>query len=797
MSPLAQSLQDVQNVSKALDRPVSTVSVSGGTSGPSTVNDPMSLNVSEPTGGDSLTPNPPHGASTGTSPSSVPVASDPTPAGASTSSVPPVNGLNGADGATGAADVPSVPSNPSTFSAPQPAVADPAGVSGPSSFSTSQPAVMDPPGTSGPSTFHNPSPGSAPSGPSTFSNPQGPPGTSGPSTFSSPGAPTVSGPSTFATPNNPAVINGPSTFSSPNGPSVINGPSTFTSPAGPNVSAPSTFSTPSAPNLSGPSTLTVPDGTTDIPGDVTANPSIVVTGPSTLSAPAVAPGEINTAAAAGGETTTTTVTVGPAPSGSGGVMSAPWLLDIIHYFQFITLTGQLQLDYPSIFATFTRIFNFANGGVRISFIELASSAWASVAPTYNTTSPPPSGSLGSLVTPDDVGLTSFVIQSGLQPAIFFPMMLLMMLLTFGISMTVSGVVAGGLWVWGEVKGTKEVDGDSKGSLGRKVSSRKMKKIRERRLAVLMRFCVANLVRTWMILQYPLTVASGYWLSHFAYSSAAPISITLVSSITLILLCLTLPTLLILQVLTTKPRDALYTNPKYLETLGPLYDHYRRDRVWFCAVQIGYFALQGLVVGLYPKNSPRRLVDTLGTSQWLAALFQPILLVIIEVALMVILYKGDPYEDRFSGRVQWAVCLARFFALVAVCCFGAPEYKKVLSESDSRQIDSVRANDTGSSVGTFKGVMSYFGALVHTLLLLSLLVLMLRRAYLWAKQFYLSRRAASAVSSTGDRSSGTRRVTFFNSFKKKTANDEAEEDLPDGKGEKEGAGMGVTNLRAIK
>ncbi|KAI8839924.1 hypothetical protein BC829DRAFT_26202 [Chytridium lagenaria] len=279
-------------------------------------------------------------------------------------------------------------------------------------------------------------------------------------------------------------------------------------------------------------------------------------------------------------------------------------------------------------------------------------------------------------------MTAFIIQSGLNPVIFFPAALITLMLTVAIGMAVSGVVAGGLYVYGEVKKEDEKEG--------KVGKRRRQRIRERKRKVLMRFCVANLVRTFMIIQYPLTVCSGYWLSHFASSSFAPLPVTLLASLVLALLCVFLPSFLLAPILTL-PLDRLHS-AAYIETLGPLYDHLRRDRTSFSAIHLLYIALQGFIVGLYPKTSPRVLVNTFGTPQFIAGLVQPLLLVIVELGFVAAFWRLDPYVDRFSGRVQWAVCAARLMVLTAVCTFGAAEYRGTVGERAT--VDTIKANEVG-------------------------------------------------------------------------------------------------------
>ncbi|KAJ3106930.1 hypothetical protein HDU96_008051 [Phlyctochytrium bullatum] len=709
-------------------------------------------------------------------------------------------------------DAPAAPVDPSSAAQPGPATFDAPGggtASGPATFDTPGTTVDPSAGASGPVTFDAPGttvePSSAPSGPATFDAP----GTtvdpstapSGPATFDAPG--TTVDPSTA--PSGPATFDVPGTVdpsTAPSGPATFDAPGTTldpsSAPSGPaTFDAPGTTADPSA-APSGPATFDAPT-----PGGISnAGPAAPVTapatGPATFDVPAsvsnpAAPGTLNVptggAATAASAAAAPPAAVPPVTDGSGGYMSAPWLFDIIHYFQFITLTGQLQLNYPAVFASFTRIFHFANGGIKIGFIEKAASQWTGAEPTFDRSRPAAPNTLSALISAEDVGLTQFVLDSNMHPANFFAHILITLLITLLVATAFSAVVALILYRVGEWKREKqereELAKGGSGSLKRRVSEKKTRRVRERRKAVLVRFCLANLVRTWMVLQYPLTVASGYWLSHFASSAAAPPSVTLVAAVVLVGVCIALPSLLIYSVMSVRPRDKLFTDPRWLETVGPLYDHLRRDRVWFCAVQIAYFSAQGCIVGLYPKNSPKRMVETLGTPQWVAALMQPLLLVLLEIGFMVVMWKADPIADRWSARVQWAVNWSRLAVLVCVCCFVAPEYTRNLSADELKDSLNLSNLSTGNGVATFRTVVAYIAALVHTLLIISLLILLIRRVYLWLRQFYLSRRAAAT--STIDRSAG-RRTTFLGklagSLTKvgvgKKVEDALEEDTRDGK-----------------
>ncbi|KAJ3197014.1 hypothetical protein HK101_006673 [Irineochytrium annulatum] len=604
------------------------------------------------------------------------------------------------------------------------------------------PSSYGPGGSGGPAApaSYGPSGGAGPAAPSAY----------GPGVGAGPADPTAYGPGGGTGPSAPTAF-GPGGASGPTAPAAF-GPGGASGPSAPNAFGPGGASGPSAPTAFGPGGAAGPGAPTAYgPGGAVAGaPNSFAAGPI---GPANVAGGGNVVVSGGGGGLAAATTAGQGGSGFGqNYLSAPWFFDIIHYFQFITLSGQLQLDYPTVFSTFSRIFHFSNGGVRIAFIEAAVESWTGVSSVWNTSTIVVANAtgLGSVVTTDDVGLTSFIIQTGLAPANYFPTTLITLLFMVLIMGVVSVLVSVGIMIFGEVFKKKEDEEQEmkEEKLALQHRLRKEAKIVIRKRAVLIRFCLANLLRAWMIAQYPITVASAYWLSHFASSPFAPVSVTVVAAIVLIMFCVSLPVSLITIILRVKPVDRLFTDKNWFETLGPLYDQYRVDRVAFAAVLPAYYALQGLAVGLFPKNAPRQLTETLNTPQWFAALFQPLSLVAVEIAFMVALYRFDPFQDRFSGRMQWAVSWSRLLVLVCVCCFAAPEYKRDLGDNASN--DDITNNYTGGAIWTFKDVMAYFGALVHALLVISLLGLMLRRVYIWCRNFYISRRTASlASSSAGD------------------------------------------------
>ncbi|KAJ3192952.1 hypothetical protein HK101_005710 [Irineochytrium annulatum] len=451
-------------------------------------------------------------------------------------------------------------------------------------------------------------------------------------------------------------------------------------------------------------------------------------------------------------------------------MSSPWFFDVLHYFQFITLSGQLQMDYPSVFATFTRLFHFSNGGVRVGFVDGACKAWTGVSSDFSAASGGVGTtgnfstmsliglsdvSLGTLVDGEDVGLSSFIIQSGMQPANFFPSTLIMMSVMVVVMFIGSVVAAFGMQVYGDAKGWwkkrqggEEEEGELKAAGGDRYKRRE-EKIKGQKRAVMVRFCEANLLRAWMISQYPLTASAAYWMSHYAIPNPklAPISITIAAVFVLVVFSIGVPATILTTILRVRPRDQLFIDKRWMETVGPLYEQLRQDRIWFACVGPIYYGLQGLIVGGFPKNSPRVLVETMGTKQWIMELVQPLCLCVVEIAFMVCLFRADPYSDRFSGRIQWAVSICRLLVLLCVASFAAPEYKAPIGDNPTSA--QLRANYSGDSVWQFKDIMGYIAALVHVLLMVSLLVLVLRRVYLWLQAFIQARRAASKASSSSD------------------------------------------------
>ncbi|KAJ3143173.1 hypothetical protein HK101_003225 [Irineochytrium annulatum] len=601
-----------------------------------------------------------------------------------------VAGTGGRHGA-GAAGTSPGPTDPTAYGPPVAGgPTDPTGYGPPVTSGPTDPTTYGQPVTSGPT---DPTPyGSPVTSEPTDPTAYGPPVTNGPIDPTAYGPPVASGP-TDPTTYGPPVANGP-TEPSAYGPPVASGPTD------PTAYGPPVASGPTDPTAYGPP---APSG----PTDPAAYGPPVPSGPTdpTAYGPTSVGVEDSATSGDGGGLAAATTTAGQTGDANKSHLGGPYFFDIIHYFQFITLSGQLLLDYPSVFSTFARIFHFSNGGVQIALIQSAVERWTGVSSNWNanTTAVDPSR-LDSLVTADDVGLTTFIIELGLNPANYFPTTLITLQFMGVIMGAVSVLVSVGMMVFGNIF-KKEADDaeESDGKLTVENKRRTEAKIEMRKRGVLIRFCLANLLRAWMIAQYPITVASAYWLSHFAPSAMAAISVTIVAALALLLFCITLPVTLVSLILRVKPVDKLFTDKAWFETLGPLYDQYRADRVAFAAALPAYYALQGLAVGLFPRNAPRQLVETLGTPQ--------------------VIFGLRP----------------------CVYCFAAPEYRRDLGDSPST--DEMEKNYTGNAVWTFKNVTAYLGALVHALMVISLFGLMLRRVYCWCRNFYISRRAASLASSS--------------------------------------------------
>ncbi|KAJ3330022.1 hypothetical protein HDU76_006645 [Blyttiomyces sp. JEL0837] len=556
----------------------------------------------------------------------------------------------------------------------------------------------------------------------------------GPSSLGGPGLGGADPNAVSATPTGPSTLGGPH-LGGADPTAVSSDPTAASSLGGHHLGSTDPHAVSAAPV--GPSTLGAPH----LGG---ADPVPVPTGaPSNLGGPHLG------GATSGGGTAGATSTVTVAPSGTQTVESSPWFFDIIHYFQFITLTGQLQLDYPAVFSTFTRLFHFANGGFQINFIQNAIATWTGVSNSdlatrvdTNNTTPQ---SLKDLTSASDVGLTAFVLQSGVEPANFFPTTLITLVFMVGVMVVLTALIMVCIEVWGVFKNR-----DLKG-----LEERQRKKIMERKRKVLARFFVANIIRSWMIAQYPLTMASTYWISNFATSSLAPASITAVASISFACLCILLPASALFYILyIVKPKDRLFTDNRLKETLGPLYDHLKPSVVWFAAVQLAYYGAQGLLVGAFPRTTPRKEVETLLTWQWTRSLVQPILLVFVEIAFMVLFKWKDPFSDAFSGRLQFSVSWARLMVLLIICTFAVPQYKKQEDGTSIVTASDVENSYTGASVWTFKDVMAYLAGLCHAILLLGLLALIIRKIYLWARDFIKSRK--DAAKTTGSRGRGAKK-----------------------------------------
>ncbi|KAI9365385.1 hypothetical protein DFJ73DRAFT_262655 [Zopfochytrium polystomum] len=594
------------------------------------------------------------------------------------------------------------------------------------------------PTSTNPSTFGTPSTTSAPgpAGPTTFGDPSSVPSadpSTAPSTFGGPGTTTVdpsTAPSTFGPPtttDTPAVgpSTGPSTFGPPDGTTPTapaTTPATFGPPSG-------TTGTPAVPT--GPSTFTLPDPTTTTP-----------TGPSTFGpgVPGGDPTAPTTATPAGAPVAT------PAPGATSSTLtpqSSPWFLDVLHFFQFITLTGQLQLDYPSFFASFTRLFKFSTGSLSLGFVSAAAASWLKVSTvTVLTTTPVATNdtvpSVADVTSNQDVGLTAFIYQFNLLPAAYFPTTLITLLLVAAVIGVVSLFLTVLIDIISKaVKKSKKIKSEESNLL---LSEEKIE-LKERQ--VLIRFVLANLVRTWMIAQYPLTAASLYWLSHFSTSSLAPASVTAVASIVFAIFCVLVP-LYLVYLIFSNPVEDLFSSKALLETIGPLYDHVKPSKLYFAATQIGYYGLQGLIVGGFPRNSTRNQTDTAGSRQWVQALCQTLLLLILEIAMLVVVVREDPLADLFSGRLLVIMSWSKLLVLVMICGFAIPEYRKSSVGADGvLKYNDLDSADLGSGIPLLRSIMGYLAALIFTILVLSLLTLMGRKVYLLIRAFLASRKGAAA------------------------------------------------------
>jgi hypothetical protein len=212
----------------------------------------------------------------------------------------------------------------------------------------------------------------------------------------------------------------------------------------------------------------------------------------------------------------------------------------------------------------------------------------------------------------------------------------------------------------------------------------------------------------------------------------------------------------------------------METLGPLYDHLKPSRVKFHIAQLTYFLLQGLIVGLFPRNSPRKLTETLGTIQWILSIVQPLLLVALEVIWGAGLRFWEPYQDVVEGKLQKGVNVAKGMVLLMVTGFVLPSYKydPTLSAPKSSSNSTISSSLTnaaatrGVSASSFedsltpdalwtaKDVLAYLAGFTHSVLLVFLISLIVRKIYLWVMNFVRSRKAAGKL--TGSRERGRRR-----------------------------------------
>jgi hypothetical protein len=257
------------------------------------------------------------------------------------------------------------------------------------------------------------------------------------------------------------------------------------------------------------------------------------------------------------EPTVTTPGVVPGTSTVQPPSASPWFLDILHYFQFITLTGQLQLSYPAFFSTFSRVFGFSVGalasrsgsgfgGIFLWLVGL----WTGVKESESTLFPPSITSEDGVVgittqnsgavisqskiplnssqsfesqkpgydlwtSQEDVGLSSFVIQSGIHPVNFFPLVLVLVGMMATLMVVVSVLVALGVEVWGILQERKKKNQEEEewkrkendGSEEQKVEE----KLRSKKREVMMRFIVGKLTFTNFFFFHALTKHSIFFI----------------------------------------------------------------------------------------------------------------------------------------------------------------------------------------------------------------------------------------------------------------------------------------------
>ncbi|RKO83677.1 hypothetical protein BDK51DRAFT_48981 [Blyttiomyces helicus] len=449
------------------------------------------------------------------------------------------------------------------------------------------------------------------------------------------------------------------------------------------------------------------------------------------------------------------------------------------------MTGQLQVDYPNVFATWTRYYKFSSLSFAWGFVRNGAATWTGIPTTAyqspaakNTTDDPTIA-----LTPDkdatnvnDVGMVDWLVQQKIPPQNYFPAVVISVAVLLAGFTGLFGLFVIVAEVWGalafakarrlDLEGFEDAaDKESRELLDSRTEERKALGLLQgadaqsrvttsrakRARKFIVYFYLGNLLRIWQISQYPLVVAAAFHLGHYA-SIATSATITAVA--VLAIFYTALPIYLVYKVHMMHPRKKLYSDPQTYLILGPIYSGLHPKRVvWGTGFRMLYFILQGLIVGAFPRNYPRSLDDAFGTGNWWQSFTQVVLLVGLEVPMLLVLALRKPYLDRPSNTLHVVLSALRLFVFALIGGMLLPIYNSSTvpvnltnpstpnaTATPTIYADDVRAMFAGANVTVIRNILGYVAIAAEALAVLIVGVLLLRNFVMWAVRFARGRRA---------------------------------------------------------